>query len=228
MRSHFGNLSYMSCSKKCIKENHLVKDKFHFNKHKLKLIDSLVIEKELKDNLFRNVAIDYLLKTKDSTKNNDAFITQFHALSKNNRHRNEIDALYTGIQNIQPGKEIPAIKVTNTLGNTVSLQEITKGKKVVFYFWSGTNKNHYKSIFKRVAQLKKQKKEYLFVGINFKTTTENWKAILNTNTVEETHQYKADNFEELTKNLIVYPLNKCIRTEDTKIVDAFSNIYKKF
>ncbi|WP_291864114.1 redoxin domain-containing protein [Maribacter sp.] len=225
MRSHFGNLSYMTCSHKCIIKNNEVKNKLHFNKHKLKLIDSLVIEKELKDNLFRNVAFDYLLKTNDSSKNNETFIKEFHKLSGSNRHIKEIDDLYTGIKNIQPGNKIPNIIVTSAYGDSVVLQDITKGKKVIFYFWSETNKKHYKSIFKRVSQLKARKKGYTIVGINFKTKEDNWKTIINRNNLDTNNQYRASSFDELSKNLIVYPLNKCIITDNKIIVDAFSNIY---
>ena len=63
MLNHFGNLAYMSCSVGCNINDKMVKNHLHFNKHKLKLIDSLVEEKELKDNLFRNVAMDYLLES---------------------------------------------------------------------------------------------------------------------------------------------------------------------
>ncbi|WP_298476405.1 redoxin domain-containing protein [uncultured Maribacter sp.] len=228
MRSHFGNLSYMTCSHKCIIKNNEVKNKLHYNKHKLKLIDSLVIEKELKDNLFRNVAIDYLLKTNDLSKNNESFIKEFHKLSKNNRHIKEIDNLYTGIKNIQPGNKIPNIVVTNSSGNSVALQDITKDKKVIFYFWSETNKKHYLSTFKRISQLKARKKGYTFIGINFKTQEDNWKTIINSNNLNDKFQYRADSFDELSKNLIVYPLNKCIITKNGIIVNAFSNIYDRF
>lgn len=225
MRSHIGNLSYMTCSHKCNITNSIVKNKLHFNQHKLKLIDSLVIEKELKDNLFRNVAFDYLLKTNDLDKNNEIFIKEFHKLSENNRHLKEIENLYAGIKNIQPGNKIPNVMVKNALGKSVSLQDIAKGKKVVFYFWSETNKKHYNSIFKRISQLKTKKRGYTFIGINFKTEENSWKAIINGNNLDENLQYTTSNFEELSKNLIVYPLNKCIITNNTKIIDAFSNIY---
>ena len=227
MRSHFGNLSYMTCSHKCLIKNEQVKNKLHFNKHKLNLIDSLVIEKELKDNLFRNVAFDYLLKSNDIEKNNEAFIEEFHRLSGSNRHIKEIDDLYLGIKNIQPNNKIPNIIVNNISGEKISLQEIAKNKKVVFYFWSETNKRHYSNIFKRVESLKTSKPNYTYIGINFKTNFDSWKTILNTNQLETENQYTTDNFEELTKSLIVYPLNKCIITKDATIVNAFASIYGK-
>ena len=225
MINHVGNLSYMTCSHKCGMENDVVRNHLHFNKHKLNLIDSLVEEKELKDNLFRRVAFDYLLKVHDSEKNNDEFIENFHELSNNNRHLDEIDALYRGIKNIQPNKRIPAVQVTDLEGNKVSLPEITKNKKTVFYFWSGAERAHYENIKKRIAKLSVEKPNYSYVGINIKTDADSWKALIENSGLDLKKQYRAENFEELRKALIVYPLNQCIIVDDEIIVDAFANVY---
>jgi len=228
MVNHFGNLSYMSCSIGCDIKDKMVKNHLHFNKHKLKLIDSLVEEKELKDNLFRNVAYDYLLKVRDTEANNKIFIEVFHALSGNNKHSAEIDDLYEGIRNIQPNKRIPDIEVSNFNGEKVSLQNIAKNNKTVFYFWSGSNKKHLENMSKRVMELSQIKPNYNFVGINIQTKDEEWKALTQTVGFDNTNQYRADNFEELTKALIVYPMNKCIITENEMIVDAFGDMYRSF
>ncbi len=228
MVNHIQNLSYMGCSKACGIEGNVVKNQLHFNEHKLHLIDSLVIEKELKDNLFRYVAFNYLLKVHDTDANNKKFISKFHKLSKNNRHIDEIDELYRGIENIQPNKEIPDLYVSNTHGDTVSLREIAKDGKTVFYFWSGEEKRHFDHIMKRVAKLSSQKPEYKFVGINFRTGEAMWKGLLESNELDLDLQYRAGDFEELMRSLIIYPLNKCVITEDALIVDAFSDIYTSF
>ncbi len=225
MKSHLNNLSYMTCSKKCGVENEKITNHLHFNRHKLTLIDSLVQETELKDNLFRNVAFDYLLMARDTEANNEIFIKDFHLRSANNRHIKEINDLYEGIRNIQPQKKIPDVLVTDADGNKVSLQEIAKDKKVVFYFWSGANKRYFKDIHKRVHHLSKVKKEYTFVGINHNTDEATWKGMVELAKLNPVNQFKADDFEALTKALIIYPPNKCIITEDAKIVDAFTTMW---
>jgi len=228
MVNHFGNLSYMSCTGGCDIKDKMVKNHLHYNKHKLKLIDSLVEEKELKDNLFRNVAYDYLLKVHDTEANNKIFIEVFHALSGNNKHIDEIDDLYEGILNIQPNKRIPNIEVSSINGEKVSLQKIAKNNKTVFYFWSGSNKRHLANMSKRVMELSQIKPNYNFVGINIQTNTDEWKALTQTIGFNNSSQYRADNFEELNKALIVYPMNKCIITENEMIVDAFGDMYRSF
>lgn len=230
MNTHVGNLSYMSCSGDCGEDNDFVRNRLHFNTHKLKLIDSLMEEKELKDNLFRYVAFDYLLKAhKDSEENNEAFIEEFHRLSNNNRHMDEIDALYESIKNIQPNKKIPDVLVSDFEGNEVSLKQIAgKNNKTVFYFWSGTNRSHFESLRKRVSHLTLSKPDYSFVGINLKTTEPVWKTMLETSGLNKQLQYRAVDVDNLSKSLIIDKLNKCIITEDEVIVDAFANVYGPF
>ncbi|MFS4457013.1 TlpA family protein disulfide reductase [Maribacter sp. 2304DJ31-5] len=227
MKAHFGNLSYMTCSRKCGIKGKIVNNQLHFNKHKLKVIDSLINEKELRDNLFRNVAFNYLLKEHDVPENHEIFIAAFRKVSENNMHKEEIENLYRGIQNIQPRKPVPDIKVVSVDDQNISLSEITKNRKVIFYFWSAAYKRHHENIFKRIKQLQKENSGYEFVGINIKTRPENWKGLIQSFELDPAKQYRADNFEELSEKLVLYPMNKCIITEDAKIVDAFSNIYAK-
>ncbi|MGB7395459.1 MAG: transaldolase, partial [Pricia sp.] len=229
MINHVGNLSYMTCSKNCGLENGVAHNQLHFNHHKLNIIDSLMVEKELKDNLYRYVAIDYLVNVHDSEKNNEEFIESFHKLSNNNRHMEEINKLYKGILNLQPNRKIPDIKVSGMQGKVVSLQDIAKEKdhKTVFYFWSGSDRRHFENMNKRVSLLASERPEYSFVGINVKTDENNWKALVRNSGLDTTKQFRSSDFEALTEALIVYPLNKCIITNDNgMIVDAFANVYE--
>jgi len=225
MVNHIQNLSFMGCKEECQNKNGENQKQLHFNEHKLHLIDSLVDEKELKDNLFRYVAFDYLLKVHDYSENNKRFISKFHELSKNNRHLSEIDELYQGIESLQPLQKVPEIYVNNVDGDTISLQEISKAGRTVFYFWSGVDKRHFDNIRGRVAMLTKEKPEYKFVGINMKTGETAWKSMLENSGLDMSLQFRSNNFDELTKSLIIYPENKCVIVEDGHIVDAFSNIY---
>ncbi len=225
IQTHIKNLSYSNCSASCEIKGDKVRNQLHFNRHKLSLIDSLVEDNELKDNLFRNVAFNYLLAANDNEENIDSFITDFHLRSGNNRHIEEIDELYRGIQNVQPKKKIPNVLVTNLDGEKISLQDISKKGKVVFYFWTGSDKGHFKSIVKRVEYLSKTKKDYSFIGINIKTDQSTWRGMVDSYGLDSEKQYKADDYEEITRSLIINHLNRCVITEDATIVDAFSDMY---
>ena len=228
MAYHIGNLSYMNCTEECDIHENVIKNQLHFNRHKLKLIDSLVNEKSLRENLFRNVAIEYLLNVHDNEENNRIFINEFHEISDNKKHISEIDGLYKGIKNIQPNLRIPNIEVYDVNDKKVSLQEIVKDNNIVFYFWTGTQIGHFNNITKRVAQLTVKYPEYTFVGINFNTEPSRWLSILETNQLDKTKQYRADNFEDLTHTLIINSLNKGIIIKDGFIENAFADLFTSF
>jgi len=226
MKVHLGNLSYMSCMNDCKNAFKNESEQLHRKKHKLHLIDSLIIERELRDNLFRNVAFDYLLKKKDAPENTEIFLNEFKKVSKNNMHLEEIENLYQDIANLQPSKVIPDLDVITFDNEKKTLTEIAANKKVIFYFWSGTIRKQYLDVFKRIAILKEKKPDHELIGINIKTEYGQWKNILSTLGVDTSLQYHSNDYKELTEKLVLYPINKAIITENSVIVDGFSNIYK--
>lgn len=229
MKYHLGNLSYISCKEGCMTaDKKMIKSQLHFNRHQLYMIDSLVKQKELRDNLFRNVAFDYLLKQRDPEEKIELFIKEFHSLSENNRHIDEIDRLYKDIKNIQPNKEIPNITVFDVEGNTKTLKELSENREIVFYFWSAPQKGHFKNIRKRVAQLKKEYPEYTFIGINLQTEQGRWKSMLDEYELDKSEQYWVENFKEVAHSLVVYDPFKSVIAKDGLIVDAFANVYTSF
>ena len=54
---------------------------------------------------------------------------------------------------------------------------------------------------KRVAHLSKTKKDYSFVGINIKTDDDTWRGMVDSYGLDAENQYRADNFDEITKSL---------------------------
>lgn len=226
MKYHLGNLSYMGCKENC-GDIELESNRLHFNKHKLYLIDSLVQQKELRDNLFRNVAMDYLLKH-DNEENLAKFIADFQKLSASNRHMGEITHLYEGVRRMQPSKELPELTVTSLEDDSVSLADLTRGKKTVFYFWSGSEMGHFKNINKRISKLKSIHPQYNFVGINLRTDKNRWKSLVETHNLSPSEQFRADDYATTMYTLIISEMNKSIIAKDGIILDAFANVYQSF
>ncbi|MGB5646601.1 TlpA family protein disulfide reductase [Muriicola sp.] len=226
MKFHLGNLAYTMCKSNC-EDIEKASRHLHFNEHKLKLIDSLITQKELRDNLFRNVAIDYLLKH-DTEEHNKIFIKDFKRLSHNNVHNEEINTLYEGIINMQPTKTLPDFTLYTYNGDEVKLNDLENKGPVVFYFWSGSEPGHFKNITKRVTELKQEHPEYHFIGINLRTDHSKWKGMVDTNKLEHSEQFWTNNYEKAVQTLIIYNPNKTIIARNGVIVDAFANIYNPF
>ncbi len=230
MLHHFGNLSYMACAENCGMEKYLdKKNHLHLNRHKMVLIDSVVTEKELKNNLFRNVAMDYLLKVHEASAESTKFIAEFERFSSNDKHKEEIAGLYRGIQNLQENKRIPNITLENTNGTATSIHNIVKQKRTtVFYFWTATQKRHFKNVRKHVAKLQETYPDYSFVGINLRTSKQQWLGLVEEHGLDKKRQFRSEDFNELQNTLLIDNLHKCVVTKDTLIVDAFGHLYQNF
>ncbi len=225
LKYHFGNVAYETCMKNCTAKEKPTFNYLHFNKHTLKLVDSLVHENELRDILFRNIAMEYLLKEHTPSKQCESFIEKFQSLSTNDKHEKEILQLYGNIQKLQAESNLPEVSVTNFEDQKVSLKDISRKKKTVFYFWSASQKGHFKNVLRRIAKLRKKYPDYNFVGISLKTSHTQWKSMVEDYNLDTSNQYFAGNFEKLQMAMIVDNLNKCVITKDTLVVDAFANLY---
>lgn len=224
---HIGNLAYMGCKASCEIKADKVGNQLHFNRHQLQLIDSLVTGDALRDNLFRTVAFDYLLKY-DSEENLEQFMTDFHQRSENNRHFHEIEALSEAIRNLSTDHQMPDLMVENPEGELQSLQEISAEGPVVFYFWSGPQQHHLANITQRVRALNKEYKNHRFVGICLRTEKDRWKSMLSTYGLGTDNQYWAEDFEDFAHTLVVYDPYKSIVAENGKIVNGFANLNTSF
>ena len=222
---HFNNLSYVDCLSDCSKKNSKIEQTLHYHMHKLHLIDSLAKEQNLRDNLFRNAAYDYLLDD-HNPENNQKFIAEFNNLSKNNKHGEEINELYDGIQDLQSGKSMPKIELVKLDGSMTSLDSIYQNKKTVYYFWSMNQKNHMRNINKRVAELRVLYPQYNFVGINVNEDHNKWVNNLTAHKLNPKIQYRCANFQEMSKKFVLNSLNKMIiANEDGTIINGFANAY---
>jgi hypothetical protein len=205
-----------------------MKNKLHYNQHKSQLIDSLVVEKNLRDNLFRNVAVDYFLKSHDHVENNKIFIEQFLKLSGNNQHIAEITSLYEGINNLQPNHKLPELELLNIEGSKISLSELAQNRHAVFYFWSASQPRHFDKVSKYVTELSKKYPEYSFIGVNWNTDPKRWKSLIDEKELDKDLQYRTVDFSELAKTLVFDDFNKAIITKDGVIVNGFANLYTSF
>ncbi len=223
MKYHLGNLAYMECKEFCLNSSD-TKGAIHFNEHKLKLIDSLIQEKKLKDNLYRNVVMHYLLKVRDTPENTLSFMETFKAYSPVNTHMDEINQLFKDINNLQPNNTIPNLMLQNSDGRSVGLNDISKDKKVIFYFWSAKHENHFKNVQARLNSIASQYPEHTFIGINRGTDYNQWQSMMELYQLNRANQYRSEDYEMLKTSLVIDHMNKSIIIENGRIVNGFADI----
>lgn len=226
MKWHFGNISYTTCLENCSTDKKPISDRLHFNNHKLTLVDSIVKQTGLRNILFRNVAVDYLLVEHTPSEEATVFIDKFKSLSTNKEHQEEIDLLYTGIKNLQPNTTVPNIAVKNFENEAISLKDLTNSKKnTVFYFWTADQENHFRNINKHINSLEEKYPHYNFVGINLRTSYPQWQKLMKDYKLDTNKQFYGEDFKELQMAMIIDGLNKCVITKDSMVVDGFANLY---
>lgn len=225
MKYHLGNLAFMECNKACgSKEDNI--SSFHFNEHKLKLIDSLVQEKKLKDNLYRNAVMQYLLKVRDVPENTNRLMDIFKSYNPNNRHMEEITRLHQGILRLQPNKTLPSLSLRNSDGKPTNLTAIAQDKQAVFYFWSANYMAHFKELQKQITLISNQYPKYTFIGINRSTEYNQWQKMILDHGLDKNNQYRSEDYESLKNTLVIDHMNKGIITDNGLIVNAFANLYR--
>ena len=228
IKCYVDNLSYATCLDGCYSGSDFKYEPYHFNVHKLKLVDSLVKEKNLRDNLFRSVAMNFFIKSRDNNKNNASFLEELHKVSKDNKHFNEIESLFSAIDKIQPGNMLPEILLESSNGELRSLKDISKNKNIVFYFWTGTQKRHLDYISKKVKHLASAYPDYEFVGICIRTDTNNWHSLIQRYNLDPDQNYRSIKYKELANALIIDKMNKGIVVKKGLIDNAFANINNPF
>lgn len=224
LKFHFGNLTYTACAEECGMTKHSRKDFLHLNSHKLNLIDSLVEQETLKNNLIRNVVLDYLIKVHRTDELTDAFLKQYNTMTTHEGHKEEIRAKYQGIKDLQFGAALPSVKVYSMSEELTSFPEIAKGRHTLFYFWSGHQLGHFKNVSRQVEQLQKERPDWIFVGINLETDDIAWKALVRKMQVDSANQYRIQNRAQIKH--LVHDLNQCIIARDTVILNGFAHMRK--
>lgn len=226
MVMHINNLSYNDCLTKCEKEVVTVEESLHYHTHKLELIDSLVPENSIKDILFRNTAYTFFFDNHEPELN-EKFIERFNSYAKNHAYADEINQLYTNINQLQTGKLMPQVQLVNINGEEVQIKNTCKKNKTLYYFWSLNQRGHIKNITSRIAQLKEKYPNYHFVGINVNADHTAWVNFVKENRLDENYQFRSRSFEQLSKKFIVNNLNKVvIANTDGTIVNAFYSAYE--
>ncbi|XLS30940.1 TlpA family protein disulfide reductase [Flavobacteriaceae bacterium M23B6Z8] len=230
LNTYFNNVSYTNCKNKCKEEKLPVDKTLHFHLHKLKLIDSLIVSKEIKDNLYRNTAFAYFKKDHNHY-NNERFIEAFNKYSKDNKYAKEVTEVYNAIKNLRQGSVLPDVALVNHTGTEVSIDTLAslayKGHPhTVYYFWSLNQRNHMRNINKKVGELRDKYPDYAFVGININEDHESWVKAVEKMGLNPKYQFRCENFIEIRNSLVIEGLNKIIIVKDDgTIVNAFGDIF---
>jgi hypothetical protein len=222
---HFNNLAM----EKYFEENNekkLKRTNIQYNLNKLELIDDMVESDVMKNILLKFPTINFL-NYSTSFEDSDAMFNSF--IEKNTSKQNEayLASLHKTLNRLRPGNNLPDIELLNYKNETATLNKITK-RPSVLYFWTGTNKYHFKNSHAKVNELKKLYPYITFISINIDPNNEsNWKQILKQNDIDVKNEYRFRNPEVAQKLLAIRYINKVIVVDiNDNIVSSNASLFK--
>ena len=189
----------------------------NFNLLRLNYIKNQISNKTIKTKLLRYIAYEYLLEEKLLI-NIDQFIYEFLKISDNENTNSEVSILYKNITLLQVGKKFPEIKLFNE-NKIVNGTEINVNNKNIYVFWSYDQNAHQVNLFSKINIFSDKYSNYYFNLININKDSLKWKNNYSNKFYNNRiKNFRAVNFESMSKKMILNNLNKVIITDNNGII----------
>ena len=191
----------------------------NFQVERLKILDSLVQSDDIKSKLFRFLAFEILLNEK-SLKEKRIFFEEFKNISDYSSINNEVEILLKNQLQLSPGKSFPSIKGYGLNGSIKDISKISD-KKIIF-FWSYDQNAHFNSIYQKINSLENKYLSYKLISLNINDDFDKWKS--NYKTTKNVTELQTNDFEYMSKKLILDNLNKVFIVDENNIIEAIGSI----
>ena len=191
----------------------------NFQVERLKILDSLVQSDDIKSKLFRFLAFEILLNDK-SLKEKRIFFEEFKNISDYSSINNEVEILLKNQLQLSQGKSFPSIKGYDLNGSIKDISTISD-KKIIF-FWSYDQNAHFNSIYQKINSLENKYLLYKLISLNINDDFDKWKS--NYNPTKNVTELQTNDFEYMSKKLILDNLNKVFIVDENNIIQAIGSI----
>ena len=197
-----------------------------YNLIRLKLIDSLVADKELKNYLLQKATIEFISKNKN-VDSFDPLLESFMSKCSDSYKREYVSNIVTSLKSLKPGQPLTEIMISDFNNKEFRLSSVIK-RPTVIYFWSTAYPTHIDS-HKKAKELKIKYPEVDFIAINVNVTDENdklWRKMSKQYNYKSDNEYVFTNPESARNQLAIYSMNKVmIVDKNAKIVNDNTNMF---
>uniref|UniRef100_UPI0040498ADB TlpA family protein disulfide reductase n=1 Tax=Gelidibacter sp. TaxID=2018083 RepID=UPI0040498ADB len=223
--SHFNNLALDGYYKNATDTASFDRHSLAYNLEKLQLMDSKIDNKNIKNNLLKNTVRDFLSMCKDSTET-QTFIDAYLAKSSDEKDKEYVKNLIVSINNLKPGKTIPAIELIDYNETTFELTKLVN-RPTVIYFWSSNLKMHYRNSHQKVKSFKAKYPNINFIAINVNDNDKKyWKQTLDEFKFPTLNEFQFKHPEKAKQTLVLNSVGKVIIIDkDLKIINAEGNMF---
>ena len=211
------NLSLERLKNSDTKEDHIE----NYNS-KTEVIDSLVQNKNLKNQLLKSTTLHYL-KTVKCGNQATTILTGFDKYNSDPKNKEKITGLVNAIKRLSYGNSLPEFNIVSTNNQTIAFKSILDNKPTVIYFWSSNNPRHIKSVHSRVNKYAINS-NYNFVGISLDNNKKDWKVFAKKFNLKD--GFSLETPKETREQLLIQNTNKVyVLDKNAKILSADLNIF---
>ncbi len=209
----FDNLAWENNTNK---QQRLHQANYNHVSQKIKLIDSLVQNNDLRNSMIFNSTKRYL-ESCTSDEDRSKIVNLFFKTNNNKRHNKLMLDLAKQYKKLKVGNVIPNLLLSTTDTTFIDLHSIIK-KPTAIYFWSANAENHYREIHNRVKSYSKKFPQYDFIAINIDTNFNLWKNVVSNRTYNPLTEYQFKNLDEARKKLVISSLNKAFIVSEKGVI----------
>ncbi|MEZ4802830.1 MAG: hypothetical protein R2797_08645 [Gelidibacter sp.] len=222
---HFNNLAlkkyYQTATHNVVFDNKSVV----YNLEKLRLMDSLIDNENIKDHLLKFTARDFIVVSEDSLETNEV-LNSFLKKSKNEKDKAYIKKLASSVDKLKYGKELPSIKLVSYDEKEVDIDTLIT-KPTLIFFWSSNYPLLMRNTHYKVKTLKSKFPEVNFIAININDDDKtHWKNTVNQYKFTANEEFQFQNPAESMNQLAINSVNKSILVDkEGKIINANAMLF---
>ncbi|MCF7560002.1 hypothetical protein L3X39_05075 [Sabulilitoribacter multivorans] len=199
-----------------------------YNLDRLKLIDSLITNKDIKSDLLHYFTIMYLSRS-ENPESNDAILKSYTAKSSNEKDIKMLTKYTKSLNSLRKGSHLPDIELVNYEGEPLKINTLVNAPTSIC-FWSQTYYDHFRDSHKKLNELKEKYPEINFITINIDSYgLEKSKTLLLNHGFDLTDEYQFKNPKTAMDTLAIYPMTKTILIDRNKeIINSNANIFSVY
>jgi len=191
-----------------------------YNLEKLKLIDSTILSKKIKNYLLKHTIRDFVLNSNDRDAT-IAAIEDYLKRSTDPEDKNYLKELVNTSNKLKPGNILPDASLIDFNGETIKLSSIIDSPTVI-YCWSTNFKMHSRNSHYKINELKAKFPNVNFIAINFNDSDLHyWKKTVRSLKFAIKNEYKFSNpSEAMDKYVITFNHKVFVIDENMEIVNS--------
>jgi hypothetical protein len=221
---HFDNLALDGYFKKT-NDSIFNRNSVVYNLEKLRLMDSLVTNKTVKNNLLKYCTKNYLSNA-NTMEDCEVMYDAFIKLSTNEDNNNQISHLFGTLRELQPGYSMPDIELLNYRNEVINLKTQVNSPTVIV-FWTKAIQNHFINSHKRLEALRADYPDINFMSININSGSYPiWERLILQNNFPIEHEYRFRKPDAARKLLAIHYINKVMVVDkNNRIISSNANIF---